>query len=359
MDERQHLPVWRISKYSRCNQGGENKGARMNPFMYSRTNDAQQAVAEISAKPHGKFLGGGTNLIDLMKMGVETPDALIDINRLPLAQIEELPGGKGVRIGAMVRNSDLAGHDLIKSRYPVLSEALLSGASPQLRNMATVGGNLLQRTRCYYFYDPAFPQCNKRNPGSGCGAIEGYNRIHAILGQSDQCIATHPSDMCVALAALDAVVRVQGPKSEREIPFADFHRLPGNTPNIETNLQPEELITAVDLPAIPFAARSHYLKVRDRASYAFALVSVAAVLDLSSNNKINAARVALGGVAHKPWRATAAEKTLIGQEANENTFRAAAEAELAPAKGHKYNSFKIELAKRAVVRALSTVAAMG
>src|SRR5437660_12909357 len=314
MDERQHLPVWRISKYPRCNQGGENKGARMNPFMYSRTNDAQQAVAEISAKPHGKFLGGGTNLIDLMKMGVETPDALIDINRLPLAQIKELPGGKGGRSGAMVRNSDLAGHDLIKSRYPVLSEALLSGASPQLRNMATVGGNLLQRTRCYYFYDPAFPACNKRKPGSGCGAIDGYNRIHAILGQSDHCIATHPSDMCVALAALDAIVRVRGPNGEREIPFTDFHRLPGNTPEQDTNLATNELITAVDLPSMPFATHSHYLKVRDRASYAFALVSVAAALDLDENKKIKAARVALGGVAHKPWRAEKLENELAGKK---------------------------------------------
>jgi len=330
----------------------------MNPFTYSRTNDAQQAVAEISAKPHGKFLGGGTNLIDLMKMGVETPTQLIDINKLPLAEVEDLPGGKGVRIGALARNSDVAEHKLIKQRYPVLSEALLSGASPQLRNMATVGGNLLQRTRCYYFYDPAFPQCNKRKPGSGCGAIDGYNRIHAILGQSEQCIATHPSDMCVALAALDAIVRVRGPNGEREIAFGDFHRLPGTTPERDTNLRSDELIIAVDLPAMPFATRSHYLKVRDRASYAFALVSVAAALDLGSNKKINAARLALGGVAHKPWRANAAEKKLIGQEANEKTFRAAAEAELAPAKGYKYNSFKIELAKRAIIRALSTVAEM-
>src|SRR6266513_1217106 len=331
----------------------------MNPFTYSRASDANQAVAEISGKPQGKFLGGGTNLIDLMKMGVETPAQLIDINRLPLAQIEELPDGKGLRLGALARNSDVAEHSLIKGRYPVLSEALLSGASPQLRNMATVGGNLLQRTRCYYFYDPAFPACNKRKPGSGCGAIDGYNRIHAILGQSEQCIATHPSDMCVALAALDATVRVRGPKGEREIPFADFHRLPGNTPERDTNLGLDELIIAVDLPAIPFAVRSHYLKVRDRASYAFALVSVAAALDLDSSKKIKAARVALGGVAHKPWRANAAEKKLTGQEANENTFRAAAEAELAPAKSYKYNSFKIELAKRAIVRALSNVAAMG
>ena len=328
----------------------------MNPFAYSRASDPTQAVAE-AVKPRAKFLGGGTNLIDLMKMGVETPANLIDINKLPLAQIEDRKS-QGVRIGALVRNSDLAEHELIKSGYPVLSEALLSGASPQLRNMATVGGNLLQRTRCYYFYDPAFPQCNKRNPGSGCGAIEGYNRIHAILGQSDQCIAIHPSDMCIALAALDAVVRVQGPKGEREIPFADFHRLPGNTPNIETNLQPDELITAVDLPIIPFATRSHYLKVRDRASYAFALVSVAAILDLDQSKKVKAVRVALGGVAHKPWRASKAEESLVGKTAEEKTFRAAAEAELAAAKGYKHNSFKIELAKRAMVRALTTVAAM-
>src|SRR5437773_2414203 len=330
----------------------------MNPFSYSRVADPGEAVNTLAGKPQGKFLGGGTNLIDLMKMGVETPNELVDINRLSLAQIEELPD-KRVRIGALARNSDVAEHELIKTRYPMLSQALLSGASPQLRNMATVGGNLLQRTRCYYFYDPAFPACNKRKPGSGCGALEGYNRIHAILGQSEQCIATHPSDMCVALAALDAIVRVRGPKGEREIKFDDFHRLPGNTPEQDTNLAPEELITAVDLPAMPLAARSHYLKVRDRASYAFALVSVAAALDLGSNNRITAARVALGGVAHKPWRANAAEKKLTGQEANENTFRAAAEAELAPAKSYKYNSFKIELAKRAIVRALSNVAAMG
>ncbi len=208
----------------------------MNPFTFSRASDAQTAVADIVKTPQAKFLGGGTNLIDLMKMGVEAPTQLIDINRLQLAQVEELPGGKGVRIGALARNSDVAEHPLIKLRYPVLSEAFLSGASPQLRNMATVGGNLLQRTRCYYFYDPAFPACNKRKPGTGCGAIDGYNRMHAILGQSEHCIAVNPSDMCVALAALDAVVRVQGPKGEREIPLVDFHRLPGNTPDQETNL---------------------------------------------------------------------------------------------------------------------------
>ncbi|MBA3830332.1 MAG: xanthine dehydrogenase family protein subunit M [Chthoniobacterales bacterium] len=329
----------------------------MTPFTYSRASDPQSAIEGVAANAQAKFLGGGTNLVDLMKMGVETPAQLVDINRLALTQVEELPNNGGVRIGALVRNSDLAEHQLITARYPVLSEALLSGASPQLRNLATTGGNLLQRTRCYYFYDPAFPMCNKRNPGSGCGALEGYNRIHAILGQSEQCIATHPSDMCVAMAALDAVVRVQGPQGERTIPFADFHRLPGATPNIETNLRPNELITAVDLPAMPLATRSHYLKVRDRASYAFALVSVAAILEMDRGT-IRSARVALGGVAHKPWRATQAEKKLAGQQPNETTFRAAAEAELAAAKGYKYNSFKIELAKRAIRQALTTVATM-
>jgi xanthine dehydrogenase YagS FAD-binding subunit len=328
----------------------------VNPFTYSRASDAQTAVSAVAGNAQAKFLGGGTNLIDLMKMGVEHPAQLVDINRLDLAKVEQLPDG-GVRIGALVRNSDLAEHPLITKNYPVLSEALLSGASPQLRNLATTAGNLLQRTRCYYFYDPAFPMCNKRAPGSGCGALEGYNRIHAILGQSEQCIATHPSDMCVAMAALDAVVRVQGPQGERTIAFADFHRLPGNTPNVDTNLQPNELITAVDLPALPFAKRSHYLKVRDRASYAFALVSVAAVLEMDGG-QIKSARVALGGVAMKPWRASKAEAALAGKSPNEQTFRAAAEAELAAAKGYKYNSFKIELAKRAITRALSRVAKM-
>ncbi len=330
----------------------------MNPFIYSRASDQEQAVTAMGAATKAKFLGGGTNLIDLMKMGVEMPAQLIDINRLPLAQVEELPDGKGIRIGALARNSDVAEHPLIVQRYPVLSQAFLGGASPQLRNMATVGGNLLQRTRCYYFYDPAFPQCNKRNPGSGCGAVNGFNRIHAILGQSEQCIATNPSDMNVALAALDAVVRVQGPNGEREIPIGDFHRLPGATPNVETNLQPNELITAVDLPAMPFAIRSHYLKMRDRASYAFALVSVAAILDVGPDRRIKAARIALGGVAHKPWRALDAEKQLVGQTADERSFAAAAQAALAKAKGYKYNEFKIELAKRSIVRALTTVAAM-
>lgn len=329
----------------------------MNPFLYSRANDVATAVSAIGAKSRTKFLGGGTNLIDLMKMGVETPAQLVDINRLPLAQVEELPDG-GLRVGALARNSDVAEHALIVQRYPVLSQALLAGASPQLRNMATVGGNLMQRTRCYYFYDPAFPKCNKRSPGSGCGALNGYNRIHAILGQSEQCIATNPSDMSVALAALEAVVRVQGPGGERQIPIADFHRLPGTTPNVDTNLRDDELIVTVDLPATPFATRSHYLKIRDRASYAFAIVSVAAALEIDASRKITAARIAMGGVAHKPWRAQKAEEQLVGKTADEKTFQAAAEAELAAAKGYAHNTFKIELAKRTIVRALTTTSAL-
>jgi len=328
----------------------------MNPFTYTRATDPQHAIDSLTRNAGAKFLGGGTNLVDLMKMGVEAPTGLVDITRLQLSKVDEMPDG-GLRIGALVTNSDLAEHPLVVQRYPVLSQALLAGASPQLRNVATTGGNLLQRTRCFYFYDPAFPQCNKRQPGSGCGAINGYNRIHAMLGQSEQCIATNPSDMNVALAALDAVIQVQGPKGSRAIPFSDFHRLPGLTPNVDTNLGPDELITSVDLPAIPFAARSHYLKMRDRASYAFALVSVAVALDVDAG-QIKAARLALGGVAHKPWRAQKAEAELIGKSTDEKTFRAAAEAELAPAKAYKHNGFKIELAKRTIVRALSTVAAM-
>jgi xanthine dehydrogenase YagS FAD-binding subunit len=329
----------------------------MKPFVYSRAESDRQAIASLAASPGTKLLGGGTNLIDLMKMGVETPARLIDINRLPLDKIEDLPAG-GMRIGALVRNSDLAEHPDIKKRYPVLSEALLAGASPQLRNMATVGGNILQRTRCPYFYDPAFHACNKRAPGSGCGAIAGYNRSHAILGQSDQCIATHPSDMCVAMAALDAVVRVSGSKGEREIPFTEFHRLPGATPDRETNLAGDEMIIAVDLPATPFAKRSHYLKVRDRASYAFALVSVAAAVDVGPDGVIDAVRVALGGVAHKPWRSHEAEAALTGRRFAEPAFKAAAQAAIAAARGYKFNAFKIELARRSIIRALSNLASI-
>src|SRR3954464_9534774 len=298
MDERQSLSLRRVPEHRRRNQINwrqKRRGRRMNPFTYTRAADPQQAASATASNASAKFLAGGTNLIDLMKMGVERPTQLVDINRLPLAQIEELPNGGGVRIGGLARNSDVAQHALVVQRYPVLSQALLAGASPQLRNLATTAGNLLQRTRCYYFYDPAFPQCNKRQPGSGCGAINGFNRIHAILGQSEQCIATNPSDMNVALAALEAIVRVQGPKGEREIKFNDFHRLPGTTPNMDANLTADELITAVDLPPLPFPNRSHYLKIRDRATYAFALVSFAAILDLDEGKKIKAARVAMGG----------------------------------------------------------------
>ncbi len=325
----------------------------MNPFNYTRATDPAAVPGELTAQPHTKILGGGTNLLDLMKMGVERPQRLVDITRLPLAKIEELPAG-GVRIGALARNSDVAEHPLIARDYPVLSQALLAGASPQLRNAATTGGNLLQRTRCYYFYDPAFPACNKRAPGSGCGALEGYNRVCGVLGTNDSCIATHPSDMAVAMAALDAVVQVRGPKGERSIAIKDFHRLPGDHPEHDTTLAPDELIYAVDLPDAAWAKNSFYLKVRDRASYAFALVSVAAALEIN-DGKIKTARVALGGVAHKPWRSEAAEEKLVGEPANETTFKAAAEAAMKHAKGYKYNSFKIELAKRSIVRALGTV----
>jgi xanthine dehydrogenase YagS FAD-binding subunit len=323
----------------------------MNNFSYSRATDAASAVQAAAQNPDSVFIGGGTNLLDLMKYGVEEPKHLIDINRLDLHKIEELPDGS-VRIGALARNSDMANHPLVRERYPVLSEALLAGASAQLRNAATAGGNLLQRTRCYYFYDVGFKQCNKRTPGSGCAAREGITRIHAILGASDKCIATHPSDMAVALAALEAKVQVTGPKGQRTIPMAEFHRLPGDTPQIDTNLQHGELITAIDLPPLPAAKSSFYLKVRDRNSYAFALVSVAAVLSVQ-NNKVQQARLALGGVAHKPWRVPQAEQLLIGKQPGEEAYQAAASVLLTGAQGYPGNQFKIELARRAVVRALT------
>lgn len=325
----------------------------MKPFSYVRTTEQGTAIQTVSRDRQTMFIGGGTNLIDLMKGGVTQPEQLVDITRLPLAEITTLQGG-GLRIGALVRNSDLAYNALVRDRAPLLSQAILAGASPQLRNMATVGGNLMQRTRCYYFTDTTMA-CNKREPGSGCAAIEGYNRIHAIFGTSDKCIATHPSDMCVALAALDAVVQVEGPVGNRTIPFGEFHLLPGDTPERETVLQHGELIVAIDLPESPFAERSHYLKIRDRASYAFALVSVAAALDLE-NDTIRAARVALGGVAHKPWRAVAAERILVGASANEETFAAAAAATVEEAQPQRFNNFKVELAKRAIVRALTIAA---
>jgi len=326
----------------------------MNSFSYVRVSDVESALREGGAAG-SRFLGAGTNLLDLMKGGIERPQRLVDVTRLPLTAIEQLPDG-GLRIGAMATNSDAANHPLVRTRYPLLSQALLAGASPQLRNMATVGGNLLQRTRCYYFYDSAFAQCNKRNPGSGCAALEGYNRIHAILGASDQCIAVHPSDMAVALAALDAVVRVRGPKGERAIPLGEFHRLPGDTPQRDTNLEHGELITAVELPASRFT-KSTYLKIRDRASYAFALVSVAAALDMQGST-VRAARIALGGVAHKPWRAMQAEALLAGSALDTGLLPKAAAAAVEGAKPYRDNAFKVELARRAIVRAVQTAGGM-
>jgi xanthine dehydrogenase YagS FAD-binding subunit len=323
-------------------------------FQYARATDVADAVRQIAGEPAAKFIAGGTNLIDLMKENVERPSRLIDISRLPLRQIEETADG-GLRIGALVPNSDLAYHALIERRYPLLASATLAGASAQLRNMASTGGNLLQRTRCYYFYDTATP-CNKRAPGSGCAARHGLNRMHAILGSSEACIATHPSDMCVALAALEASVHVAGPGGERVIAFADFHRLPGDAPERDTTLRADEIITAVELPARGFASHYSYLKIRDRLSYAFALVSVAAALDLERDT-IKEARLALGGVAHKPWRDVAVEAAMRGEPANRATFAGAADAILRDARGFEHNAFKIELARRAIVRALSQAAA--
>lgn len=322
-------------------------------FGYARASDVSDAVRQIAADPTAKFIAGGTNLIDLMKEDVERPTRLIDISRLPLKTLEETEQG-GLRIGAMVPNSDLAWHPLIEQRYPLLSSAILAGASAQLRNMASTGGNLLQRTRCYYFYDTATP-CNKREPSSGCSAIHGVNRMHAILGTNEACIATHPSDMCVALAALEAKIHVAGPSGERTIAFADFHRLPGDTPQRDSNLNPNEIITAVELPPRGFAANYSYLKIRDRLSYAFALVSVGVALELDGGS-MKEARLALGGVAHKPWRDPAAEAALRGQATTQANFERAADLLLRDAKGFAHNTFKIDLARRAIVRALTQAA---
>jgi xanthine dehydrogenase YagS FAD-binding subunit len=321
----------------------------MNPFAYQRAADAAGAVTAVSGHPAAMFLGGGTNLVDHMRLGVAHPDLLVDITHLPLDRVDELPGGS-VRIGANVRNSDLAANRLIRTHYPMLSQALLAGASGQLRNLATTGGNLLQRTRCVYFQDVTTP-CNKREPGSGCSAIGGYTRYHAILGASEQCIAVHPSDMAVAMAALDATVIVLGRAGERRIPMVDFHRLPGDAPEKDTALEHGELITAIELPALPFATRSAYRKVRDRASYAFALVSVAAALDLA-DGVVRDSRIALGGVAHKPWRATQAETALRGQPATVENFRRAAEAELSAARVQDGNAYKLPMARNTLVAVL-------
>lgn len=323
----------------------------MDAFSYIRAADVEEAVRAGGASD-ARYIGGGTNLLDLMKGNVEHAGTLVDITRLPLADVTPIDGG-GLRIGALVRNSDLAGNAEILKRYPLLSAAMLNGASQQLRNMATVGGNLMQRTRCHYFTDIGFAACNKRKPGSGCAALDGFNRQHAILGASASCIATNPSDMNVALAALEAVVRVRGPNGERTIAFEDFHRLPGDTPERDTNLAPGELITAVDLPPNGFAAHWHYLKIRDRASFAFALVSVAAALDIDDAGTVRDARIALGGIAHKPWRARETEKQLIGKPLSADTLAAAANAAVADAKPHRDNAFKVKLAPAAIVRAAS------
>jgi xanthine dehydrogenase YagS FAD-binding subunit len=321
----------------------------MKPFKYSEATDEAAAVRVVSANKAAKFLAGGTNLIDLMKEYVERPDELVDVSRLKSAQIKST--GNGISIGALAKNAVTANHPLIRQNYPLLSMAILAGASGQLRNMATNGGNLMQRTRCQYFYDIAMP-CNKREPGTGCGALEGLNRIHAIFGYSDKCVATYPGDMANALYALDAVVRIRSTNGqERIIPVQDFHRLPGDAPEKDNNLEHGELIVAIELPKNNFANKSYYLKVRDRASYAFALVSVAAALETSGNN-IKQARVVLGSVAHKPWRSLEAEKALVGKPATEETFKAAAEAALKDAKPLEHNGYKVELGKRAIVLAL-------
>jgi xanthine dehydrogenase YagS FAD-binding subunit len=322
-------------------------------FQYGRAGDVAEALRLIGRDSNAKFVAGGTNLIDLMKMDVERPTTLVDITRLPLKRVEGMPGG-GLRIGALVRNTDLAYHPLVEERYPVLAGAIMAGASQQLRNMASTGGNLLQRTRCHYFYDTA-TACNKREPGSGCSAIDGQNRMNAILGTSDACIAVHPSDMCVALAILEAKIHVSSTSGARVIAIADFHRLPGDTPQRDTNLNAGEIITAVELPPQGFARNYTYLKIRDRLSYAFALVSVAVGLELEGDI-IKEGRLALGGVAHKPWRDSEAEAALRGQPANPVTFARAADALLRNARGYGRNTFKIDLARRCIARALTQAA---
>lgn len=325
----------------------------MNRFDYVRPATLQDAIGAIAGDPGAKIIAGGTNIVDLMKYDVAKPSRIVDIGRLPLKDVEDR-GAEGVRIGALVTNADAAYHSVIQRRLPLLASAILAGASGQLRNAATTGGNLLQRTRCYYFYDPSTP-CNKREPGSGCPAKEGVNRIHAVLGTSESCIAVHPSDMCVALAALDAQVNVEGPNGPRTIPFAGFHRLPGDTPHIDTNLGPGEIIASVDVPDSGFGQHHTYLKLRDRLSYAFALVSVAAALKIEQGEIVDA-RLALGGVAHKPWRDPDAEALLLGRGPSSEAFDAVAAKVMAGAKGFGHNDFKIELARRAIRRAVSQAA---
>ncbi len=324
----------------------------MIPLSFARAADTAAAIG-LAAAPGARYLGGGTNLVDLMRETIERPRTLVDVTGLGSA-IEDRADG-GLIIGAAARNTAIAEHRSVRTRYPALSRAILAGASGQIRNMATLGGNLMQRTRCAYFYDDA-ARCNKRAPGAGCDAIDGFNRIHAILGASPACVATHPSDLCVALAALDAVVHVEGPAGARSLELVELHRLPGGRPDIETALAPGELITAVELPALALAARSTYRKVRDRSSYAFALVSVAAALDVAEDGTVRDVRLALGGVAHKPWRARTAEAALRGRPATRASFLAAAEAELADAAPLSHNGFKVELARRTIVAVLGELA---
>ncbi|MFL6600484.1 MAG: FAD binding domain-containing protein [Steroidobacteraceae bacterium] len=322
----------------------------MNVFSYERAADPAAAVKLFAAGRNPKYLGGGTNLVDLMREQIEQPGTIIDVSGI--SQGIELRADGTILLGAGAKNTAVASHWDIRDRYPMLAQAIVNGASAQIRNMATVGGNLMQRTRCYYFYDSA-AHCNKRVRGSGCDALEGFNRIHAILGTSAHCIAAHPSDMCVALAALDAIVHIEGSNGARKVKLTDLHRLPGDAPDVETELAAGELITQVEIPPLPFASRSVYQKVRDRASYAFALVSVAAAVDFDEPGQtIRAARVALGGVAHKPWRAHLAEKVLQGAPATEESFRQAAEAEMALAVGHAHNDFKIDLTRRVIIATL-------
>lgn len=319
----------------------------MKQFQYVRAT-SQQNVLDNIGKPGTRIIAGGTNLVDLMKRGVTAPDKLVDINHLPLKSIA--PTKTGLHIGALALNSVVAENALVLQKQPLLSMALNAGASPQLRNMATVGGNMMQRTRCTYFYDTTMP-CNKREPGTGCGALEGYNKMHAIFGTSNQCIAVHPSDMCVGLAALDAVVVIAGKKGERRIPFTEFHRLPGDHPETDNHLAAGEMILGVEIPDNNFAKHSHYLKIRDRQSYAFALVSVAAALDISGGT-IRSARLAMGGVAHKPWRLFEAEKSLIGKPVSEESFKHAAQIAMQGAKAYEYNAFKLRMAPAAITEAL-------
>jgi xanthine dehydrogenase YagS FAD-binding subunit len=321
-------------------------------FEYVRPTTLQAALQALGKTPQAQCVAGGTNLVDLMKRGVARPQRLIDITALPLQQIEKIDSG--IRIGALVSNAKAAIDPLVKDQFPLVAQALHAGASPQLRNMASMGGNLLQRTRCSYFYDTAMP-CNKRQPGSGCGALQGYNRMHAIFGASGNCIAVHPSDLCVALAALDTTVIVQSMRGERRIPFLDFHRLPGDTPQQDNNLPADELITAIEIRTAPYNKQVHYLKVRDRSSYAFALVSVAAALQLEGN-QIVAARLAMGGVAHKPWRLPACEEYLKGKNATEEVFNQAGQLAIEGAKTYGYNNFKLKLAPQAVTEALTLAA---